>query len=40
MLIKKDKHLAAAQKFLERGQEERALEEFARVTPSRQATKK
>ena len=31
MLIKKDKHLAAAQKFLERGQEERALEEFARV---------
>jgi tetratricopeptide (TPR) repeat protein len=31
VLIKKDKHLAAAQKFLERGQEERALEEFARV---------
>ena len=31
MLTKKDKHLAAAQKFLERGQEERALEEFARV---------
>jgi len=31
VLTKKDKHLAAAQKFLERGQEERALEEFARV---------
>jgi tetratricopeptide (TPR) repeat protein len=31
VLIKKDKHLAAAQKYLERGQEERALEEFARV---------
>ena len=31
MLTRKDKHLAAAQKFLERGQEERALEEFARV---------
>jgi tetratricopeptide (TPR) repeat protein len=31
VLIKKDKHLAAAQKFLERGQEARALEEFARV---------
>jgi tetratricopeptide (TPR) repeat protein len=31
VLIKKDKHLAAAQKFLERGQEERALEEFAHV---------
>ncbi|HXT97109.1 MAG TPA: tetratricopeptide repeat protein [Polyangia bacterium] len=31
MLTKKDKHLAAAQKFLERGQDHRALEEFARV---------
>ena len=31
MLTKKDKHLAAAQKFLERGQPERALEEFSRV---------
>jgi tetratricopeptide (TPR) repeat protein len=31
VLTKKDKHLAAAQKFLERGQPERALEEFARV---------
>jgi tetratricopeptide (TPR) repeat protein len=31
VLTRKDKHLAAAQKFLERGQEERALEEFARV---------
>ena len=31
MLTKKDKHLAAAQKFLERGQHDRALEEFARV---------
>ena len=31
MLTKKDKHLAAAQKFLERGQDQRALEEFARV---------
>ena len=31
VLTKKDKHLAAAQKFLERGQEDRALEEFARV---------
>ncbi len=31
MLTKKDKHLAAAQKYLERGQEQRALEEFARV---------
>ena len=30
MLTKKDKHLAAAQKFLERGQA-RALVEFARV---------
>ena len=31
MLTKKDKYLAAAQKFLERGQDARALEEFARV---------
>ncbi|HTB58273.1 MAG TPA: tetratricopeptide repeat protein [Polyangia bacterium] len=31
MLTKKDKHLAAAQKFLERAQDHRALEEFARV---------
>ncbi len=31
MLTKKDKHLAAAQKFLERGHDARALEEFARV---------
>ncbi|HEY4393099.1 MAG TPA: tetratricopeptide repeat protein [Polyangia bacterium] len=31
MLTKKDKYLAAAQKFLERGQDTRALEEFARV---------
>ena len=31
MLTKKDKHLAAAQKYLERGQDQRALEEFARV---------
>jgi tetratricopeptide (TPR) repeat protein len=31
VLTKKDKHLAAAQKFLERGQDHRALEEFARV---------
>jgi tetratricopeptide (TPR) repeat protein len=31
VLTKKDKHLAAAQKFLERGQHDRALEEFARV---------
>ena len=31
MLTKKDKHLAAAQKYLERGQDHRALEEFARV---------
>ena len=31
MLSKKDKSLAAAQKFLEKGQHDRALEEFARV---------
>ena len=31
MLTKKDKYLAAAQKFLERGQDHRALEEFGRV---------
>jgi tetratricopeptide (TPR) repeat protein len=31
VLTKKDKHLAAAQKFLERGHDHRALEEFARV---------
>jgi len=31
VLTKKDKHLAAAQKFLERAQDHRALEEFARV---------
>jgi tetratricopeptide (TPR) repeat protein len=31
VLTKKDKHLAAAQKYLERGQHDRALEEFARV---------
>jgi tetratricopeptide (TPR) repeat protein len=31
VLTKKDKHLAAAQKFLERGQDHRALEEFTRV---------
>jgi tetratricopeptide (TPR) repeat protein len=31
VLTKKDKYLAAAQKFLERGQDHRALEEFARV---------
>jgi tetratricopeptide (TPR) repeat protein len=31
VLTKKDKHLAAAQKFLERGQDHRALEEFVRV---------
>jgi tetratricopeptide (TPR) repeat protein len=31
VLTKKDKNLAAAQKFLERGQDHRALEEFARV---------
>jgi len=31
VLTKKDKHLAAAQKYLERGQDQRALEEFARV---------
>jgi tetratricopeptide (TPR) repeat protein len=31
VLTKKDKHLAAAQKYLERGQDHRALEEFARV---------
>jgi tetratricopeptide (TPR) repeat protein len=31
VLTKKDKYLAAAQKFLERGQDTRALEEFARV---------
>lgn len=31
MLTKKDKHLAAAQKYLERGQDQRALDEFARV---------
>jgi tetratricopeptide (TPR) repeat protein len=31
VLTKKDKYLAAAQKFLERGQDARALEEFARV---------
>ncbi len=31
MLTKKDKYLAAAQKFLERGHDARALEEFARV---------
>jgi tetratricopeptide (TPR) repeat protein len=31
VLTKKDKHLAVAQKFLERGQDHRALEEFARV---------
>ncbi len=31
MLTKKDKHLAAAQKYLERGHDQRALEEFARV---------
>ena len=31
MVTKKDKALAAAQKFLERGQHEKALAEFARV---------
>jgi tetratricopeptide (TPR) repeat protein len=31
VLTKKDKSLAAAQKFLEKGQHDRALEEFARV---------
>ncbi|HZL18108.1 MAG TPA: tetratricopeptide repeat protein [Polyangia bacterium] len=31
MLTKKDKYLAAAQKFLERGHDHRALEEFGRV---------
>ncbi len=31
MLTKKDKHLAAAQKYMERGQLDRAREEFARV---------
>ena len=31
MLTRKDKHLAAAQKYVERGQLERAREEFARV---------
>jgi tetratricopeptide (TPR) repeat protein len=31
VLTKKDKYLAAAQKFLERGQDHRALEEFGRV---------
>jgi tetratricopeptide (TPR) repeat protein len=31
VLSKKDKHLAAAQRFVERGQDHRALEEFARV---------
>jgi tetratricopeptide (TPR) repeat protein len=31
VLTKKDKHLAAAQKYLERGQLDRAREEFARV---------
>jgi tetratricopeptide (TPR) repeat protein len=31
VLTKKDKYLAAAQKFLERGHDTRALEEFARV---------
>jgi tetratricopeptide (TPR) repeat protein len=31
LITKKDKHLAAAQKFLERGQQEKALAEFAGV---------